>query len=219
MPSSTRCRPFAPRDSFGTFPRSSVSRLMFSRCKPAAFRCMPPVRRAECRWLSARCRECPARRPTFATSARQIVPHQRFAAGEPDFVDAQLSRQPARTASISSNVRISSRGRNSHVLRRHAIKAADVAAIGDADPQVIVFSAEAIEEHFVTCDLSLVVHRSAFRIVACRVHPFFGAIGPVFAFPNRHFFFNRIDQPAAGGKCVVAVRGADGHRHAHFAEK
>ena len=50
------------------------------------------------------------------------------------------------------------------------------------------------------------------------MNPSAGAIGPVFAFPDRNDFFQRVDQPLAGGKGRVAMRRTDRHGHARFAD-
>ena len=48
--------------------------------------------------------------------------------------------------SISSKSRISRAADELHVRLRHAVEAADVAAVGDADAQVVVDAAEGIDE-------------------------------------------------------------------------
>src|SRR4029079_13268683 len=50
--------------------------------------------------------------------------------------------------------------------------------------------------------------------VGSGVYPFLGAVGPLFAFPDRHVVLERIDQPLAGFERVAAVRRADGDRDA-----
>ena len=56
-----------------------------------------------------------------------------------------LSRRPGRIARSPRNRRISARGQEPDRLR-HAIGAADVAPIGDADPQVVVDPAEGVDQ-------------------------------------------------------------------------
>ena len=48
--------------------------------------------------------------------------------------------------SISSKSRISLRSHELHVRLRHAVEAADIAAVGDADAQIVVDAAERIDE-------------------------------------------------------------------------
>ena len=72
--------------------------------------------------------------------ALEVAPQQRLAARQPDPVDALRRRSRAATRAISSKLSSSSRGRKRVVraedLARHAVAAAQVAAVGDRDPQV-----------------------------------------------------------------------------------
>jgi hypothetical protein len=73
---------------------------------------------------------------------RQIAPHQRLAAG-----DAELDAQPhgdAREALDLLEAQDLARARRTPRPLRHAVEAADVAAVGDADAQVVVNAAEAL---------------------------------------------------------------------------
>src|SRR3990172_1832603 len=69
--------------------------------------------------------------------------HQGFAAGDPDFADADLNRNPSRLEQffIAHDFR---RGQFLPVLARQAIEAAQVAAVGDGNAQVIDFSGEIV---------------------------------------------------------------------------
>ena len=58
--------------------------------------------------------------------------------------------------------------------------------------------------------------RSRLYVIRCRGGPIVDAVGPLFAFPDRHVVLQRVDQPLAGGEGVAAVRRADGDRDAGF---
>ena len=153
MPSSTRCKPFR-RAIRSKVSSDKASRLMLSRCKPAAFKSaacsaskMPLV-------VSAMSR-IPGNLDQHFHQRRYIVPHQWFAAGQANFVDAQPRGDPHKASHLLERQQFLARP-ELDVLGRHAIKTADVAAIGDADPQVIVRSAKRIDEHR--------IHRFAPRI-------------------------------------------------------
>ena len=80
--------------------------------------------------------------------ALEVPPHERLAAGEPELRDAEADEDAAPGGSISSKVS-SSGGQEAEVapedLLRHAVDAAEVAAVGDRDPQVAQRPAEPVE--------------------------------------------------------------------------
>ena len=75
----------------------------------------------------------------------QIGPHQRLAAGQPQLVDAQRGRHADEPLDLLEREDLAPR-HEPHVLVRHAIEAADIAAVGDADPQVRVNAAERVDK-------------------------------------------------------------------------
>ncbi len=75
----------------------------------------------------------------------EAVPHQRLAAGEPQLVDAHRRHDAHEAFDLLEREDLAAR-LEAHVLGRHAVEAADIAAIGDADPQVRVDAAEGVDE-------------------------------------------------------------------------
>ena len=73
---------------------------------------------------------------------RQIGAHERLAAGEPQPVDAHLRDDADEPRDLFERENLVARP-EADVLVRHAVEAADVAAVGDADPQAGVHAAEA----------------------------------------------------------------------------
>ena len=148
----------------------------------------------------------------------QIAAHQWLAAGETELVDPQPRDDLHKAGDFLEREQFVPR-HESHIFGRHAVEAADVAAIGDADPQAVVHTAKGIEEHGEVAGFGCQVSRhSAFRSRVCWMDPIGGAVGPVFALPDGNFLLDGVDQPAAGGEGVVAVRRTDGHGHADFAQ-
>jgi len=80
-----------------------------------------------------------ARRPD---QLRQIAPHQRFAPGDPQLDDPQ-PRGDAREALDLLEIQDLAALDELDVVLGHAVEAADVAAVGDADAQVVVEAAVA----------------------------------------------------------------------------
>ena len=77
--------------------------------------------------------------------ARSARGRSRRTSGSPPVMRSLVTPSDAATRtkrSISSKSRISSRGHELHALFRHAVEAADVAAVRDADPQIVVHAAE-----------------------------------------------------------------------------
>ena len=111
----------------------------------------------------------------------------------------------------------------------HAIKAANIAAIGHADPQAVMSASEGVDEHRENCSLALekvwVIAPWSARVcfvstlIAGRarwMNPIGTAVAPILAFPNRHFLLDGVDQPAAGGKGFVTMGRADCDGDADF---
>ena len=233
MPASTGRAPRGARCAKNVS-GSRLSRLMFSRCSPASLSAcacsasrMPLVVSAMSRMPGTGCE--------LGDQQRQVVPHQRFAAGEPNLVDAQPGHDAHEPLDFLEREQLMAR-LELHVLGRHAIEAANVAAIGDADPQVRVHAAEGVDQW---CgnggrrDRSVTIasaHDRALpgwigtsfglaRTFQSRMDPLARAVGPVFFLPDRHDLFERVDQPLAGLERRAARCGrADGHGHAGFAD-
>ena len=122
---------------------SSESRLTVIRCSPASRAAAASARSAEPFVVSVRSSGAAVRPPErrqHRDQRRQVAPDQRLAAGDPELLDAERDERPRASRSISSNVSTSSRGQEREVapedLLRHAVRAAEVAAVGDRDPQV-----------------------------------------------------------------------------------
>ena len=144
MPASTRSRP-SRREILRNVSGSSVSRLMFSRCRPAS--------RSAC--------ACSASRMPLVVSAMSSMPGDRRPAsrragarscrtsGSPpvsrSLLHAQLRHDADEALDLLERQNLAPR-LEAHVLGRHAVEAADVAAIGDADPQIGVHAAEAVDQ-------------------------------------------------------------------------
>ena len=134
----------APRDLLNRS-RSSVSRWTLMPPQAGVVERLGLVAPAERRWWSARGPRCLESRASFAISSARSL----RTSGSPPV--RRSLRTPSATAtrtnrSISSKVRISSRGTNFTSVFRHAVEAADVAAVGDADAQVVVHAAESVDE-------------------------------------------------------------------------
>ncbi len=68
----------------------------------------------------------------------QIPPDQRLAAGDPQLGDAQLYRHAHEPLDLFETSADSRAVHELHALFRHAVEAADIAAVRDADPQIVV---------------------------------------------------------------------------------
>ena len=75
---------------------------------------------------------------------RQVAAHQRLAAGQADLVDAQRRRHADEVGDLLEGEQLGPVHEDDFL--RHAVGAAEVAAIGDADAQVVVDAAEGIDE-------------------------------------------------------------------------
>ena len=82
-----------------------------------------------------------------ADQARQLAAQQRLAAGEADLVDAERrgTRRPARAISLEVEQILARQP--GVVLLRHAVLAAEIAAIGDRQPQVPQRARAGVERH------------------------------------------------------------------------
>ena len=87
----------------------------------------------------------PGDRGEHAHQARQVAAHQRLAAGQPDLVDPQRRRDPDEARDLLEGEQLGP-VQEGDVLG-HAVGAAEVAAVGDADAQVVVDPAEGVDQH------------------------------------------------------------------------
>ena len=87
---------------------------------------------------------------------RQIAPHQRLSAGDPQLADPQPDRDPHEPFDLFEVQNLAAL-HEMHARLRHAVKAADIAAVGDADAQVVVHAAEGIDQwssvHYFTASM------------------------------------------------------------------
>src|SRR5262249_14291868 len=70
---------------------------------------------------------------------------QGLASGEPQFADAHVSGHPDESLDLLKGEELLPL-QELHVLGGHAVETADVAAVGNADPQVGVHAAEAVDQ-------------------------------------------------------------------------
>ena len=77
---------------------------------------------------------------------RQVGPHGRLAAGEADAVDVEALDEDAGEALDLLEREQVLAGQPLHALGRHAVGAAEVAAVGDRDPQVTDGPPEGVDE-------------------------------------------------------------------------
>ena len=144
---------------------------------------------------------------------RQVRPHERLAAGESQPPHAHLRDDAHKPHDLFEREDFVAR-LEADVLVRHAVEAADVAAIGDADPQAVVHAAESVDERRYCLVMFVMLAVNQFGCTHSVVPS-----AHCFALPNRHVFFQRVDQPLAGGEGVGAVGRADDDRHAGFGER
>ena len=113
------------------------------RPRPAALQRVDLIARAARRWSSARDRSVPALPRQHAHQRRKVAAQQRLAAGQPDLVDAERQEDVDERADLLEVQHVLARQPDVVVLR-HAVFAAQVAAVGDRQPQVAQRPAEAI---------------------------------------------------------------------------
>ena len=116
--------------------RSSVSRLMLTRSSPASRRsCAHAAQRRAVgghRQVDRRAATELGRRERTG----EVGAHRRLAAGEADPVDPEaLDEDPGEALDLLERQHLAA-GQPLHALLRHAVRAAEVAAVGDRDPQV-----------------------------------------------------------------------------------
>ena len=87
----------------------------------------------------------PGMAASMAHEARQIAAHQRFAAGQANLVDAQRRGDLHEMRDLLEGEQLGA-VHEDHFFR-HAVGAAQIAAIGDADAQVVVAASERIDQH------------------------------------------------------------------------
>ncbi len=86
----------------------------------------------------------PRDRDELLDELRQVAAHQRLAAGQPDLVDPHRARRAGEAGDLLEAQQ--ARPRQEFDRLGHAVDAADIAAVGDADPQVIVDPAKAVDQ-------------------------------------------------------------------------
>ena len=84
-------------------------------------------------------------RSQFLDEFRELLPDQGFPTGKPQLVDSQSGRDGGAAFDFLERQQFVA-GHELDVGCRHAIEAADVAAIGDTDPQVVVPAAERVDQ-------------------------------------------------------------------------
>ncbi len=77
--------------------------------------------------------------------AHDIAPHQRLAAGQAELADAEIDERAAQPVQLLETEQLLL-GQEGHVLR-HAIDTAEIAAVGDRDPDVADGALEGIDQH------------------------------------------------------------------------
>ncbi len=75
----------------------------------------------------------------------EIAADERLATGEADFVDSQADDDPNEPFDLLEGEQLAT-VHEFGVVGRHAVEAADIAAVGDADPQVRMHAAETVDE-------------------------------------------------------------------------
>src|SRR5262249_5335577 len=81
----------------------------------------------------------------FADQDRQVAADQRLAPRQPDFVDPQPHRYAYEALDLLETQNLAPLHEH-RVVFWHAVEAPDIAAVGDADPQVVVRPAEGVNE-------------------------------------------------------------------------
>src|SRR6056297_1569015 len=76
---------------------------------------------------------------------RQVFPHQRFATGQPQILNTDRREEGDQPMNLFEREDLLF-GQKRDVLRRHAVKAADVATVGDADAEAAVCPAKAVDQ-------------------------------------------------------------------------
>ncbi len=77
-----------------------------------------------------------------ARQARQLPPHQGLAAGQPDLVDAERHGHADKVGDLLKRQELSPVHERDFL--GHAVGAAQIAAVRDADPQVIMDATEGV---------------------------------------------------------------------------
>ena len=76
---------------------------------------------------------------------RKIFADEGFAAGDAEFADAERDRDAGKAGDFLKRQDLFAR-HELHAVFGHAVEAADVAAVGDADAQVVVQAGESVDE-------------------------------------------------------------------------
>ena len=77
----------------------------------------------------------------------QVSANQRLATGQANFIHAQGHRHANEPFDFLEAEQFLAVHKH-HVVSRHAVETADVAAIGHADPQVVVHAAKCVDQRF-----------------------------------------------------------------------
>ena len=118
---------------------------MLSRCRPARRSVGGLLGQQDAVGRQGQVVDAAASRGQLCDEPRQVGPHERLAAGEPQPPHAHLRDDAHEPRDLLERQNLVPR-LEADVLVRHAVEAADVAAIGDADPQAAVHAAEAVDE-------------------------------------------------------------------------
>ncbi len=86
----------------------------------------------------------------LADEPGKVTSHQRFAAGQPQFVNTERYDGPDEAFDFLEAQQFVP-VHELYMISGHAIKTADIAAIGHADPQVVMHAAEAVDQSFSHC--------------------------------------------------------------------
>ena len=145
-----------------------------------------------------------------------LAPYERLTPRDPDRTDAE----PGRHAGHPHDLLVAEQflpWLEGHV-ERHAVGAAEIAAVGDADPQVGVDAAEAVDEHGAWLGARLTVGVDLTVGMQLWMNPGAVAVGSLLALPDRCLALDPLHQPLRCGKGFAAVRGARGNGHARLAD-
>ena len=142
IPSITRSTP-GRRVSRSNRAGSSVSRLMLIRFRPAS-RNVPATGASRIPLVVKPTSSSPEIATSFSTNFGRSRRHQWFAPSQPHLIDPQRHRHAGDPLDFLERQQI--RSRQEPYVLRHAVDAADIAAVGDADPQVVVRPSPRVDE-------------------------------------------------------------------------
>ncbi len=137
MPSSTRATGKSTSFMALNVSSSSASRLTVTRFKPALRRAT--ALRASDEPLVVRVRSSPGIAASIATSCFDIAPYQRLAARKPHLFDAEAAKYACKPRDLferQQRLALEELVVLAEHFLRHAVDAAEIAAVGDGDAQV-----------------------------------------------------------------------------------